>query len=98
MCLQGTCITFGSDDLRDPLALQVASTDVSYLLPLFHMWGTQNDERTGVYSANVTVAGVSGLLFKCEFLDVHTYLTFVPHDATVFGEESLIIDASFRQV
>jgi hypothetical protein len=61
---------------------------------LMRMFGVQNAVRTGIYSAPIVVAGVSGRVIKCEFSSVHTFLLFQPDDA-IFDD--IVIDVTYRQ-
>jgi len=82
-------LKYGPDDIGD---FDFNNININVIDYLFRLFAVQNDQREGIYSVPITVAGISGKLIKCEVLDVHTYLIFVSSEL-----EDIIVDVTYRQ-
>lgn len=77
---------------NDPLAITVGAELVDSIA-ILHQRARRLPGPTGLYAADIKVAGVQGKLIKCEMGTVHTYLIF-----TAPGQiEDVLIDLTYRQ-
>eukprot|EP01124_Arcella_intermedia_P012291 TRINITY_DN18648_c0_g1_i1.p1 TRINITY_DN18648_c0_g1~~TRINITY_DN18648_c0_g1_i1.p1 ORF type:complete len:205 (-),score=32.97 TRINITY_DN18648_c0_g1_i1:4-618(-) len=60
---------------------------------LLKIWAIQNEEKSGIYTTDITIQGIQGRLVRCEFSSVHTYLLF----SSPSLESDILIDGTFHQ-
>jgi len=98
--MRSRCCVFYSSIISSLLYIKYTSPEFDFttLSPssidwLMRLWAIQNEERDGIYSVSLTIAGVQGTLMRCEFLTVHTYLLFVSEEL----DTDILIDVSYIQ-
>lgn len=106
----GQAVYDGEGRAADPILMRKLTTlsedvDVLTHVPAFEelhfrqqRWGNVGPVHKGIYSAELVVAGVRGMLVKCEFGSVHTFLMFVPARGYKGIDEPLLVDTTYKQM